>query len=132
MKHETKRALIVISNQLESLANVIEAGNPTPANVARLAANDLRALACSDDETFTGSDKPDDYQVGGDHYKNMGVQPWTALDAWLPHEQFVGYLRGTAVGYLARAGAKGDDLEDYEKGAHTLAKLIETLRNERA
>ena len=34
-----------------------------------------------------------DYQVGGTHYKDMGVEPWDVIDTW-PIEQQVGYHRG--------------------------------------
>ena len=71
-----------------------------------------------------GGARPEDRQVGGDHYKRMAVQPWTALQAWLTPEEFRGYLKGTAIAYLARAGAKGPEREDVEKAAHTLEHLI--------
>jgi hypothetical protein len=51
--------------------------------------------------------KASDYQVGGDHYQNMGLQPWDAMEAWLTPEEFRGFLRGSAIKYLARAGKKG-------------------------
>jgi hypothetical protein len=58
----------------------------------------------------------------------MGVEPWSALEAWLTHEQFKGYLLGTALGYLARVNAsgagKGGRL-DVEKASHVLEKLLE-------
>ena len=42
---------------------------------------------------FKPSDRADDLQIGGDHYKNMGVQPWKAMESWLTPEQFAGFLR---------------------------------------
>ncbi len=66
-----------------------------------------------------------DVQVGGDHYKTMKIQPWEALEAWLSPEEFRGYLKASALAYLARAGRKGDHLEDIQKANHYLAKLIE-------
>ncbi len=68
-----------------------------------------------------------DRQVGGDHYRTMCVQPWDALEAWLTHEEFRGYLRGTAIAYLARAGRKGDAREDVAKAVHTLERLLEEM-----
>lgn len=72
----------------------------------------------------------DKVQFGGDHYKTMAVQPWTALDAWLTPEQLVGLYLGQAVQYLARfnadapgKGGRGDVL----KAVHYLDKLLETL-----
>jgi hypothetical protein len=70
-----------------------------------------------------------DEQIGGDHYRSKSVQPWEAMEAWMSHEQWVGFLRGNAIKYLARAGSKGDALEDYKKGQHYLVKLIEVCQN---
>lgn len=64
------------------------------------------------------------HQVGGNHYKRLGIEPWTALGAWLSPEEFTGFLRGNAVRYLARAPLKGG-LEDVKKAKHYLEKLIE-------
>lgn len=69
-------------------------------------------------------------QVGGDHYASKTIQPWAAMEAWMPDFQFVGFLRGNAIKYLARAGSKGPALEDYKKAQHYLAKLIEVLGEE--
>lgn len=69
-------------------------------------------------------------QVGGDHYRTKAVQPWDAMQAWMTPDQFVGFLRGNAVKYLARAGSKGDALEDYRKAQHYLARLIEVMTDD--
>lgn len=70
---------------------------------------------------------PDKYQVAGGHYANKAVQPWAAMEAWMPPEQFKGFLRGNIIKYIARAGTKKDTsaAEDYDKAAHYLAKLID-------
>jgi len=73
---------------------------------------------------FVPSTKADDLQVGGDHYKNMGVQPWKAMESWMTPEQFAGFLRGNAIKYLARCDAKGG-LDDVKKARHYIDKLIE-------
>lgn len=66
-------------------------------------------------------------QEGGDHYKKLGqYQPWEVLRAWLTPEEFRGYMKGTAIAYLAREKDKGGML-DIRKGAHTLQGLIELL-----
>lgn len=66
-------------------------------------------------------------QVGGDHYKKLGdYQPWHVLRAWLTPEEFRGYMKGTAIAYLAREQDKGG-LQDVEKGMHTLQGLLELL-----
>lgn len=66
-------------------------------------------------------------QVGGDHYTSKCIQPWDAMQAWMTPEQFHGFLRANAIKYLARAGSKGDALEDYRKAQHYIAKLIEVV-----
>lgn len=65
-------------------------------------------------------------QVGGDHYKDMKVQPWDVIDS-LPHAQAMGFYRGNALKYIMRAGEKGSAKEDYEKAIHYLEKLLEIL-----
>lgn len=66
-------------------------------------------------------------QVGGSHYKDMAVQPWEALEAWLTPEEYRGYHKGTAVAYLARERQKGG-LEDIEKAIHHLQRLVEVVQ----
>ena len=66
-----------------------------------------------------------DKQYGGDHYKKLGAyQPWEVLKAWLTPEEFRGYMKGTAIAYLAREQSKGGDL-DIAKAMHTLAGFLE-------
>lgn len=66
-----------------------------------------------------------DTQHGGDHYKELGdYQPWQVLKAWLTPEEFRGYMKGTAIAYLAREAAKGGDL-DINKATHTLQAFLE-------
>jgi len=66
----------------------------------------------------------DSIQIGGDHYKKMAIQPWNALKEWMTEEQFNGFLKGSAIVYLARCDSKGG-LEDIKKARHYLDKLIE-------
>lgn len=72
-------------------------------------------------------------QVGGDHYTRMCIQPWDAFDSWLTHEQFIGYLLGTAIAYLARFNVEDSfgkgGLSDIQKAEHCLQKLIEVMQN---
>lgn len=69
-----------------------------------------------------------DVQVGGDHYKKLGShQPWEVLRSWLTPEEFRGYMKGTAIAYLAREMDKGG-MQDIEKATHTLQGLIELLK----
>jgi len=69
-------------------------------------------------------------QIGGDHYINMGVQPWDVVDGWTLDEK-VGYYRGNALKYLLRMGNKegNDPLVECEKAIHYLEKLAEVLRD---
>jgi hypothetical protein len=66
-------------------------------------------------------------QVGGDHYKKLGAyQPVEVLKRWLTPEEFRGYMKGTAIVYLARERDKGGD-EDITKSGHTV-RLWEELK----
>jgi hypothetical protein len=67
----------------------------------------------------------DSHQIGGDHYTKMSVQPWAAMESWMSAAEFEGFLRGNAIKYLARAGRKGDAVQDLKKAMHYLEKLIE-------
>ena len=50
--------------------------------------------------------KADAIQVGGNHYKDMGVQPWDLMEAALTKEEFVGFLKGTASSTLCVLGVR--------------------------
>lgn len=67
-----------------------------------------------------------DIQVGGDHYKKAGVQPWDVVDTW-PIEQQIGFHRGNALKYVMRMGTKDENLREIRKAAHYLQKLVEVL-----
>ncbi len=71
-----------------------------------------------------------DVQEGGDHYKKLGAyQPWEVLRHWLTPEEFRGYMKGTAIAYLARERDKGG-MVDISKAGHTLQGLVELLGSE--
>jgi hypothetical protein len=70
-------------------------------------------------------------QVGGDHYKMMGVEPWNVVDTW-PIEQRIGYYRGGALKYLMRMGSKDEAPMEVAKGQHYMEKLLEVLYEQRA
>lgn len=63
------------------------------------------------------------YQVGGDHYTNMTIQPWDAAKAWYGPVEYLGYHLITANAYLARHKSKGG-LQDIKKARHHLDELI--------
>lgn len=66
-----------------------------------------------------------DVQEGGDHYKKLDAyRPWEVLRCWLTPEEFRGYMKGTAIAYLAREQDKGGTL-DIRKAIHTLQGLVE-------
>ena len=66
----------------------------------------------------------DEHQVGGTHYKDMAVQPWTVMQAVLTHDEFVGFLKGNIIKYSMRAGRK-DGSDDGNKALHYIQKLEE-------
>ena len=66
-------------------------------------------------------------QVGGDHYKKMGIQTWDVVDTW-PLEQQIGYYRGNALKYVMRIGSKDEEIQEAGKAIHYLEKLIEVLK----
>ncbi len=72
-----------------------------------------------------------DTQIGGDHYKALAVQPWSAMEAWMTREQFEGYLLGSAIAYLARVNTEGvhgkGGVQDVKKAAHYCQKLAEVM-----
>lgn len=68
--------------------------------------------------------KADDVQVGGSHYKDMPVQPWTVMQAVLSADEFRGFLKGNIIKYAMRQGRK-DGSDDAGKLQHYLQKLHE-------
>ena len=68
-------------------------------------------------------------QVGGMHYKEMGVEPWDVIDTW-SYEQRVGAYRAGALKYIMRMGHKDQDLQEINKGIHYLEKLLEVLKGQ--
>lgn len=65
-------------------------------------------------------------QIGGDHYKNMGIEPWDVVDTWSV-EQRIGAYRHGVLKYLMRMGTKDENLQEIKKAAHYIEKLIEVL-----
>ena len=69
--------------------------------------------------------KPDDWQVGGTHYKDAAMQPWTVMQAVLTEEEFIGFLKGNIIKYAIRQDKKLGAGDDADKARHYLAKLKE-------
>ena len=72
------------------------------------------------------SETANDRQVGGDHYHQIGVQPWAVRESVLSREEFIGYLKGNIIKYAMRAGRK-DGSDDAAKAFHYKEKLAEFL-----
>lgn len=70
-------------------------------------------------------DRADDKQIGGSHYKEMGVQPWEAMESLLTFEEFIGFLKGNMIKYAMRQGLK--DPHDADKFRHYRQKYLEML-----
>ncbi len=71
---------------------------------------------------------PLDKQVGGDHYKRLGIyQPWVVLSRWLTPEELKGAIKKDVLSYLCRESDKGE-LEDMEKAQHTLELGLQLLK----
>jgi hypothetical protein len=70
-----------------------------------------------------GEVKADELQVGGQHYKDMGMQPWHVMEAVLTPEEFKGFLKGNIIKYAMRQGKK--DSDDTGKAKHYAKKLAE-------
>lgn len=69
--------------------------------------------------------KPLDTQVGGDHYKNLAIQPVEYI-----FKNNLGYFEGCVIKYVTRWKDKGG-LRDLEKAKHYLEMLIE-MQNQNA
>lgn len=69
--------------------------------------------------------KPLDKQVGGNHYKDLAIQPVEYI-----FKNNIGYIEGCVIKYVTRWQNKGG-LQDLEKAKHFLELLIE-LQNQKA
>jgi hypothetical protein len=77
-------------------------------------------------ETETETESANDIQMGGDHYKRLGVEPWDVFDTW-PIEQRIGAYRANCTKYVMRLDAKDTPLLNAQKLAHYAQKLVEVL-----
>ncbi len=62
---------------------------------------------------------PETDPINPSYYTQSDVEPIVAIEAW-----GLGFCLGNAVKYIARAGKKGDRLEDLRKAAWYLAREI--------
>lgn len=58
-------------------------------------------------------------QIGGDHYKNMAIQPIEFI-----HANKLGFIEGNVIKYTCRWAAKGG-IQDLDKARHYIDMLIE-------
>lgn len=58
-------------------------------------------------------------QIGGDHYKNMKIQPAEYIT-----KNQIGFLEGLAIKYVSRYDHKGGK-QDLEKAIHSIQLLIQ-------
>ena len=61
------------------------------------------------------------------HYAESVIHPWDAMEHWMTHDQYMGFLRGNAIKYLARAGRKGPARDDYKKALEYVQKLLDSM-----
>jgi hypothetical protein len=80
----------------------------------------------SDVASDVASNAAADRQEGGQHYKQMAVEPWDVIDTW-PIEQQIGYHRGAALKYIMRCGSKDEQIQEIRKAGHYIEKLLEVL-----
>lgn len=62
------------------------------------------------------------------HYTSGGIETIDYMEAKSTDEEFCGHLRLTTIKYLSRAGLKDDEIEDLEKAAWYLNRLIQKLK----
>jgi hypothetical protein len=58
------------------------------------------------------------------HYTHGGIETIDYMEAKSTDEEFCGHLRLTAIKYLSRTGLKDDEIQDLEKAAWYLNRLI--------
>ena len=74
----------------------------------------------------TWESSANDKQVGGTHYVDMAVQPWTVMEVVLDRHEFLGYLKGCIIKYSMRQGKK-EGSDDGGKLAHYIEKYKEVI-----
>lgn len=75
------------------------------------------------------TNRASDYQVGGSHYKDLGVEPWEVMEQ-LDRDHFIGFLRFNVMKYMMRLESKDEPATNAAKAAHYASKLAEVLKNE--
>lgn len=68
---------------------------------------------------MTQPTSPLDVQVGGNHYKDLKIQPVEYI-----HANNIGYMEGNVIKYVSRWRAK-NGIKDLEKAKHYIELLIQ-------
>ena len=76
---------------------------------------------------YTGQPKKNDPVNHPDHYCYGGIETIDYMRAKLSPEGYRGYLRGTVIKYISRAGHKDDTVEDLKKARWYLDRLIKEV-----
>ena len=76
-------------------------------------------MLCTAQEEYEQTVSPSDMQVGGDHYKDMCIQPSKFIYA-----NDLCWNAGNAIKYICRHDVKGEE-EDLDKAIHYLKLLKE-------
>lgn len=63
---------------------------------------------------------PSDKQIGGDHYKNLIIQPFQFIEA-----NGLSFLEGNVIKYVCRYHTKGGRV-DLEKAKHYIDLILES------
>ena len=83
-------------------------------------------LFISNFTTETMEPTANDIQEGGNHYKEMDIEPWDVIDTW-PLEQRIGAYRAGVLKYTMRLGTKDERVGEAKKARHYAEKLAEVL-----
>ena len=59
-------------------------------------------------------------QIGGDHYKDCGIQPVEYI-----HANKLDYFEGNVIKYITRHRTKGQGKKDIEKAIHYAQLILE-------
>ncbi len=65
------------------------------------------------------------------HYCFGGIETIDYIHAKLSDDEYHGYLKGSIIKYLSRAGHKGDEKEDLKKARWYLDRMIHEIGDTR-
>ena len=72
------------------------------------------------EENFKHSSEALKVQIGGDHYKDCGIQPVEYI-----HANKLDYFEGNVIKYITRHRTKGQGKKDIEKAIHYAQLILE-------